>query len=61
MPFLLPFAARYVFVLSVHFVVVVDFAVVAEAEFLSWQKRMQHHGHSRHFLLEKKLLPSVSI
>ena len=34
MPFLLPFAAGYVFVPSVHFVVVVAFAVVAEADLL---------------------------
>ena len=34
MPFLLPFAAGYVFVPSVHFVVVVAFAVVDEADLL---------------------------
>ena len=34
MPFLLPFAAGYVFVPSVHFVVVVAFAVVNELDLL---------------------------
>ena len=34
MPFLLPFAAGYVFVPSVHFVVVIAFAVVNEADLL---------------------------
>ena len=34
MPFLLPFATGYVFVPFVHFVVVVTFAVVDEADLL---------------------------